>query len=377
MQTLNKRIGKITLITALLIALLSISFTANAYIYNRASARNTINKTSYIIDEALYISNYYNFWTTGYLSRAVYYNDFAQRLYNSRQYRYSIYYSLKARQYALMVIDRCDDYWFGFFYNNPHYNGGYYGNNNYPNHNNSNNHYANSPSRDRNNDAFEANKGNNSSQTGHLTGNETSPRENSLQEYKNIKMDNYFDESELALFQAMPTEESMEENFEKSNRGVVFSDNTIKNNTTLINSNKTRAQEFQKDTPAKKLETIKMQEPKKIDANIKTNTNKTNNTTIDNNRKISSPTTKTPQTKTPIREKTPTITNNQKTNNTIKNTNPIKQTTNNRTTNINNTREKTTPQTKSSTKVSTKQPTSTTKTIEKTKTTNTTTKRTR
>ena len=47
--------------------------------YGKSKARNVINKTAYIIDQAYDIAYYYDYWTTTYLSRAVYYNDYAQR----------------------------------------------------------------------------------------------------------------------------------------------------------------------------------------------------------------------------------------------------------------------------------------------------------
>ena len=55
--------------------------------YSRPNARNTINKTAYIIDQAYEVAAFYNYWSSNYLSKAVYYNDYAQYLFQRRAYR--------------------------------------------------------------------------------------------------------------------------------------------------------------------------------------------------------------------------------------------------------------------------------------------------
>ena len=83
----------------------------------KREARRTIDKTSYIIEEAYEITDYFYYYSPyNYLSKSVYYNRHAMRLYNRRDYHEAIYYSLRAREYALMVIDDCDDYWEYFYY---------------------------------------------------------------------------------------------------------------------------------------------------------------------------------------------------------------------------------------------------------------------
>ena len=112
MQTKTRNLGKLLRLATVIVAFLTISLNANAYYsYNRHNARQVINKTAYIIDQAYQVSNYYNYWSGEYVSRAVYYNDYAERHFSRRNYRTAIYFSLKAREYALMVIDGCDDYW--------------------------------------------------------------------------------------------------------------------------------------------------------------------------------------------------------------------------------------------------------------------------
>ena len=105
------------IITSLLIVVFAlISISAQAGRYSRRQARKTIEQTSYIIDQAYDIASYYSFWQTNKVSKAMYYNNYAQDLYAYRNYRSAIRYSLIAREYALDVIDNCDDYWEYFYY---------------------------------------------------------------------------------------------------------------------------------------------------------------------------------------------------------------------------------------------------------------------
>ncbi len=290
MKAQSKKIGKLVGMMAILVAFLTVSLNADAsyYGYNRNKARKIINKTAYIIDEAYYIADYYGYWTGSNLSRAVYYNDYAQYQYNRRNYRRAIHYSLRARDYALRVIDGCDEYWDYFYYHNygwsryygynPYYTGhpGYhYGNYNYyyntyynTYHNNQNNNpnynstrpntYNDSRGSNGRTGAFDPNKpntGNSGRGYGNLRGEER---------FKNINTESYFDKEELSLMRNLPEEKLMEETFKRDNRGVSFDDKNLRNNTKLIESNRTRAQEFKKTVPEASRQQIKLQEPKRI-----------------------------------------------------------------------------------------------------------------
>lgn len=307
MQIKSRNIGKLVRLATLVIAFLTVSLNLSAYPYNRYNASNVINKTAYIIDEAYSVADYYDYWTGSNLSRAVYYNDYAQSQFSHRNYRTAIYYSLRAREYALMVIDECDEYWDYYYYNNygwsrtygynPYYtgsnNGNYYGNynnyynnnyNNYHNnHGNNSNYNANRPDNyndgrgsNGRSDAFDPNKpNNNGTQTGHFTnGNST----------KNLNTSNYFDKNEIGLLKELPAETSMENDFKKDNKDVKFDDKSVRNNTVLINQNRTKAQSFKKSTPETSRKNIQIEAPKRISEINNSNrskeikANKTNNT---------------------------------------------------------------------------------------------------
>ncbi|MDR1793762.1 MAG: hypothetical protein LBR36_10075 [Bacteroidales bacterium] len=92
---------------------------------NKGNARNFLNKTSFIIGEAYDMVYYYNYYTSGYLAKAVNHQNYAKYLYSRGQYRNSIIYSNIARNYALKVIYDCDNYW-NNYYRPTYYN--YYGN---------------------------------------------------------------------------------------------------------------------------------------------------------------------------------------------------------------------------------------------------------
>lgn len=118
MKAQSRKIGKLAGLALIVVAFLTISFTADAsyYGYNRNKARKVINKTAYIIEEAYSIADYYGYWSENNISRAVYYNEYAQEQFSRRNYRRAIHYSLKARDYALRVIDGCDSYWDYYYY---------------------------------------------------------------------------------------------------------------------------------------------------------------------------------------------------------------------------------------------------------------------
>ena len=84
--------------------------------YSRSYTKSVINKTAYVIEQAYDIAYTYDFWNEHYLSKAVYYNDYAYDLYRRNCRSAAVHYSLKAREYALMVIDNCDDYWEYFYF---------------------------------------------------------------------------------------------------------------------------------------------------------------------------------------------------------------------------------------------------------------------
>lgn len=298
MKAQSRKLGKLVGMALLIVAFLTISFTADAsyYRYNRNNARKTINKTAYIIDEAYSIANYYDVWSGSYLSRAVYYNEYAQDQFHRRNYRRAVQYSIKAREYALRVIDGCDSYWDYYYYENygwsrnygynPYYSGyygsGYYhGNyNNYYNtyyttfHNNySNNSNSNyNPNRPQTyndgrgsngrTDSFDPNKPSTSGNQTGSSGNRSS--------FKNINTDNYFDQSEVALINDLPSETNMEETFKQDNRNVSFNDQSLRTNTKLIENNRSRSQEFAKSAPETQRTAIKLQEPKKIEEVVRT-----------------------------------------------------------------------------------------------------------
>ncbi len=123
-----------SLAAGLLVAIIISSMNANAYV-SRSSARNFLNKTSYIIGEAYDMVYYYNYYTSGYLSKAYNHQEYAKYLFNRGMYRYAIYQSNLARRYALTIIYECDNYWDNYY--RPYYyrsfssfnNGRYYRNN--------------------------------------------------------------------------------------------------------------------------------------------------------------------------------------------------------------------------------------------------------
>lgn len=310
MKAQSRKLEKLAGLVILFFAFLTISLDAEASYnrYNRNNARRTINKTAYIINEAYSIANYYGYWSGSDLSRALYYNEYAERQYYRRNYRRAVHYSLKARQYALMVIDGCDAYWDYFYYENygwsrnygynPYYSGSYSGNH-YGNYNyyynryysNSHNNYSSNPNYNPRrpntyNDgrggsgrsgAFDPNKpSGGGTQTGHLKDDAS---------FKNINADTFFDKDELGLMDELPNDNLMEEGFKKDNRNISFDDNSLRSNTKLIENNRTRSEEFKKEVPQAQRTPIKLQEPRNIDEVIKTRGSIEGNRNIDNNRR--------------------------------------------------------------------------------------------
>ena len=125
MKKINLILGLVVGISSLCLVSCVTTSTANnnvntgyytSYSYSKHQAKSTIARTSYIINQAYEISTYYSYWVDNRLSKAMYYNDYARRLYARHKYRSAINYSLLAREYALDVIDGCDDYWETFYY---------------------------------------------------------------------------------------------------------------------------------------------------------------------------------------------------------------------------------------------------------------------
>lgn len=305
----------------LIFAFVAISQQANAFRYNRNNTKKVINKTAFVIDEAYEISNYYDYWQRDMLSKAVYYNEYAYKLMRYRNYNSSIYYSLRAREYALRVIDECDSYWDYYYYSNygwsrtygrnPYYNSNrdpnnhYYGNyNNYYNRNyNPNNDYNNNNSnnspyyqndeklRERQQGSqFNSNNNNNGSglPTGQLSS--VSGREN----LKNINYDNYFDPQERMILEQVPNDENLESQFKRENPNINFDDKELKNNREIISRNKVYSEEYSKKLNNTTREEIKFVEPKSVEKgeiikrrNAEPNLNeriKLENTRIESNR---------------------------------------------------------------------------------------------
>jgi hypothetical protein len=85
------------------------SNTANAQ--TRSYTLGVLQKTDYVIDEANDIVDYFYFNDGEFIAKALYFQDYAYFLYDSRQYRQALQYSLMARSYAVNAIEICEDYW--------------------------------------------------------------------------------------------------------------------------------------------------------------------------------------------------------------------------------------------------------------------------
>lgn len=297
----------------LILGLIVFSQEANAFRFNKGNTKKVINKTAFIIDEAYEISNYYDYWQGEMLSRAVYYNDYAYRLMQRRNYNKAIHYSLRAREYALRVIDDCDMYWDYYYYNNygwsrsygrnPYYNPNRYPNNHY--HGNYNSYYnryyqGNSNNYGNNNSPYyhSNNSGNNNSgrgsevggrsqfnpnntsggslQTGHLTNQGGSGRNTG--NFKNLNYDNYFDKNEKALLSQLPQDEELDREFKNENSSVRFNDKELKNKSEIISRNKENANTFSRTLNNNTKQEIKLIEPRKVEDKKIIDT-RTNNTT--------------------------------------------------------------------------------------------------
>lgn len=286
-----KRLSKIFVCLAVLFASILSAENTFASLYNRSKARNVINKTAYVIDQAYEVAYCYDYWSSTYLSRAVYYNDYAQDLYYHRSYRSAIRYSLRAREYALYVLDNCDDYWEFFYYTyygwshrygyNPSfayasgYRDGYYDgyyaaycdrhhhDYHHDPHYRPHGHYDNHHSHHGNNHSPQHNTNNTvigRGQTGTITtgsgnGGGTTisgpgfrpTNETGGGNYKNLSIGEYFSDEETALLKDIPNEQSLESDFRRNNPTVTFNDRALSTNKAVLERNKTNAQNFSKN----------------------------------------------------------------------------------------------------------------------------------
>ena len=286
-----KRLSKIFVCLAVLFESILSAENTCASRYNRPKARNVINKTAYVIDQAYEVAYCYDYWSSTYLSRAVYYNDYAQDLYYHRSYRSAIRYSLRAREYALYVLDNCDDYWEFFYYTyygwshrygyNPSfayasgYRDGYYDgyyaaycdrhhhDYHHDPHYRPHGHYDNHHSHHGNNHPPQHNTNNTvigRGQTGTITtgsgnGGGTTisgpgfrpTNETGGGNYKNLSIGEYFSDEETALLKDIPNEQSLESDFRRNNPTVTFNDRALSTNKAVLERNKTNAQNFSKN----------------------------------------------------------------------------------------------------------------------------------
>src|SRR5574344_570296 len=367
-----------------LFTIITMTSVAKAGYYSKNQARNTIEQTSYIIDNAYDIVNYYSYYQSNNLSRAVYYNNYAQDMYYSHFYRTAIRYSLLARQYALDVIDGCDDYWEYFYYT-------YFGWSNRYGYNNSfsyrsgyrdgyydgyyagycaryNHDYRRDPYHNLHSDYYQDNYYNNIvmnqsnssmgrgesgkiNRGGNNNGGVIISRPGYTGEptnnggYKNINTNDYFSSKALSLTKDIPSTTVMESDFKKKNPNISFNDKNLSSDSKALATNRNASSKF---ISRNKINTnnnrTQIQKPqqvitpsndiKRIDGNnstINNNQNKTNNritTKInsnnqDNNRQV-------------IERKENTIQPNNRTNNNNNNNNNNRTINTNRNNNNNN-----------------------------------------
>jgi hypothetical protein len=283
-----KRFGKIFLSLAVLFTSLAVveeSFAHDCFrspSSKKSTARNIINKTAYVIDQAYDVVHFYNYWTNTYLSKAVYYNEYAQRKYRNRAYSSAINYSLRAREYALYVLDNCDDYWEFFYYTyygwshlygyNPSFayahgyrNGyydGYYAAYCHRHHHD----YRHDPHYRPNGRYHEYNHGHHTKggavigrgNTGPITTNNnggtvTRPgfvpsKSVESGNYKNLNLAEYFSDEEVSMLKDIPNETNLETDFKKENPNVTFNDKALSTNKAIMERNKAKSEEFAKET---------------------------------------------------------------------------------------------------------------------------------
>lgn len=289
-----KRFLNLIVVAFVFISTLLITNDTFARRYSRSYTKNVINKTAYIIEQAYDIAYTYDFWSEHYLSKAVYYNDYAYDLYRRKCLSAAVHYSLKSRQYALMVIDNCDDYWEYFYFNyfgwsfsfgyNPNFayasgyaNGyydGYYAA--YCNRHGHNPHHGHGHQPPHHNGHNGHPQGHNPSNgairptNGHVTGRgetgSTNPNVTTgagvitRGSFKNINYDEYFSAEELNDIKDLPNDDAMENNFKKERPNVTFDSKELsKPNNEMMRRTKEISQEYSNDNKEKGQTTITRQ----------------------------------------------------------------------------------------------------------------------
>ena len=289
-----KRFLKLVVVAFVFISTLLITNDTFARRYSRSYTKNVINKTAYIIEQAYDIAFTYDFWSEAYLSKAVYYNDYAYDLYRMNCRSAAVHYSLKARQYALMVIDNCDDYWeffyftyfgwsFSFGYNSNFayasgYANGFYDGyfaaycNRHNHHYDPHHHHHNPPHGNKppHHNPHNDNHGNTNHGNGHVIGRGETGSLNpnvvtgggviTRNSFKNINYDEYFSADEMKDLKDAPNETTLDNNFKKERPNVVFDSKELaKPNNEVIRRNKEISNEYSKDNKDKGQTTITKQ----------------------------------------------------------------------------------------------------------------------
>lgn len=291
------------------------SITVSAGSYSRKQARETISQTSYIINRAYDIAHHYSYWQGNKLSTAMYYNDYAQRLYFYHNYRSAIRYSLLAREYALDLIDGCDAYWeyfyytyfgwsatYGYNYNfgyangyrDGYYDGYYAGYCARHRHDYRNDPYRNMQSHWYNNDNYyrvmnnstASNDRNNSHAIGNsATGNRPGyTGEPTRPTYRNINTDDYYSNSEINLSRDLPNRETMATEFKRENPNITISDENVKNDPNIIKRNAQASSDFaNKKTNSTIVNGSQIKKPTEVKVVNPPTMERPNNPTINNN----------------------------------------------------------------------------------------------
>ena len=344
-----RKILRLMLIAVVFVTTLLVSNDALARRYSRSYTKNVINKTAYIIEQAYDIAYTYDYWSEHYLSKAVYYNDYAYDLYRRNCRSAAVHYSLKSRQYALMVIDNCDDYWEYFYFNyfgwsfsfgyNPNfayasgYANGYYdgyfaaycsrhGHNPHHHHGHHNNNHGHQPPHHNNNNGHNGHhNGNNGAiihSNGHVTGRGETGNLNpnvttgsgviTRGSFKNINYDEYFSADELNDIKELPNDDALENNFKKERPNVKFDSKELsKPNNEMIRRTKEISQEYTKENNSKGQTTLTKQivPTSTLTKEVQTSFNKGVNTP---NKEVKPTTTTTTTTKPANKEVKPTTT---------------------------------------------------------------------
>ena len=282
-----KRFLNLIVVAFVFISTLLITNDTFARRYSRSYTKNVINKTAYIIEQAYDIAYTYDYWTEHNLSKAVYYNDYAYDLYRRKCLSAAVHYSLKARQYALIVIDNCDDYWEYFYFNyfgwsisfgynpnfayasgyaNGYYDGYYAAYCNRHGHNPHHNHGHQPPHHNGHNPSH----GNVKPTNGHVIGRGETGATNpnvttgagviTRGSFKNINYDEYFSAEELKDIKDLPNDDAMENNFKKERPNVTFDSKELsKPNNEMMRRTKEISQEYSNDNKGKGQTTITRQ----------------------------------------------------------------------------------------------------------------------